>query len=223
MMEKSQSRTFWLAVVLFAVAAIMILAGTVGAVSAAPRAESSDYRAQMALSSVQTALVENGSVVEGDDALLGSMLEANGDDSLKVGKRYSETLAVRNVGSTDEYVRVTVRCYWVDGDGKALDLDPSLIDIGFVTGSGWSIDESASTEERTVLYYASPVAAGGETSPFVESIAIDGSVVTEVTQLAAGGYEFDYEGVQFKLEATADAVQTHNAQEAMTGAWGRTV
>ena len=31
-----------------------------------------------------------------------------------------------------------------------------------------------------------------------------------------------YKGRTFEIKAVADAVQTHNAEDAMTGAWGRT-
>ena len=31
---------------------------------------------------------------------------------------------------------------------------------------------------------------------------------------------YDYDGLHFVIEVEADAVQTHNAQSAMTSAWG---
>ena len=89
-------------------------------------------------------------------------------EDFQIGKTYDEVLSVLNSGSIDQYVRVTVYKYWVDvnedgtaGD-KRTDLDPSLIDLHFVTGNGWTIDESASTKERTVLYYASPLGCNKE-------------------------------------------------------------
>ena len=69
-MLKSIMRSPVFAVVLFVVAAGLLLFGAVNAVQAAPRVQSNDYQAEVELSSIQTALVEDGNVVEGDDALL---------------------------------------------------------------------------------------------------------------------------------------------------------
>lgn len=204
--------------VLFVVAAVLLLGGTIGAVQAAPRTQSNDITAEMELSSVHTAISENGKVVAGDQ-LLQDLLGT--DTSFKIGKEYEEKLAVQNTGSTPEYVRATVRVYWTDGEGKQLDLNPSLIKLHFVEGGGWSIDPDASTDERTVLYYSSLVAAGETTPAFVDTISVDSKVLTAVTELQ-DGTEYDYENMQFNVEVTADAVQDHNGEAAMTSAWGRT-
>ena len=63
-----------------------------------------------------------------------------------------EELAVINNDAINEYVRVTVYKYWEKDGEKAVDLDPSLINLHFVTGA-WVIDEEASPSERPVLYY----------------------------------------------------------------------
>ena len=34
---------------------------------------------------------------------------------------------------------------------------------------------------------------------------------------------YDYDGVQFKIEAKVDAVQEHNAEDAILSAWGKNV
>ena len=203
--------------VLFVVAAVLLVGGTMGAVQAAPRTQSNDFNAQVQLSSVDTAVVENGSVVEGD-ALLKNLIGK--DPSFKIGKEYDEALAVQNVGSTDQYVRATVLRYWTDGK-KRVDLDPSLIKLHFVESGGWSIDQDASTDERTVLYYSSMLAAGGTSPVFVDKLSIDPKVLKSATE-SAGDVEYDYEGLEFHVEVTADAVQTHNADAAKTSAWGKT-
>ena len=199
--------------VLFVVAAVLLVGGTVGAVQAAPRTQSNDFNAQVQLSSVDTAVVENGDVVEGDNKLLSGLKS----ETIKIGKEYDEVLAVKNTGSTNQYVRATVLRYWTDGKGKAVDLDPGLIKLNFVEGGGWSIDDAASTPERTVLYYGPELGAGDTTNPIVDKLSIDTKVLKSIT-----GAEYDYEGVQFHVEVTADAVQTHNADKAKTSAWGHT-
>ena len=222
-MKKGVLRSPVTIAVLFVLAIGLLGVGTVGAVQAAPRIQSNDYRAEIVLTNIETALTENGQVVEGDDTLLHSLVPAG--EKFAVGKAYDELLAVRNVGTIDEYVRVTVSLYWEDASGKLVDLDPAYIQLHFVEGNGWSIDKEASTPERTVLYYATPIAPGEDTTPFADKLAIDAKVLTEVTK-TSDGEVYDYSkdnGVRFRISAVADAVQTHNGQDAMTGAWGRTV
>ena len=98
--------------------------------------------------------------------------------------------------------------------------------------NGWVIDQAASTEERTVLYY-SKVLPVGETTPAVTDILkIDPAVATKVietveTEVTADGkelktitYVYEYDGYDFYIEAEVDAVQTHNAVDAIKSAWG---
>ena len=225
-MSKKTERFPLIAIGLFALAAFLIGFGGINAVRAAPRIESADYRAQVQLTSIHVALVENGKVVQGDNELLTDLLERSGDTELKVGKTYDEVLSVRNANhpgesiegsAIDEYVRVSVYRYWTDATGKAVDLDPSLIKLNFVTDKGWTIDEEASTPERTVLYYKDILEEGDETTPFADSITIDSAAST-----AMGGNTYLYKGVKCNIKAVADAVQTHNGEQAMKSAWGRT-
>ena len=213
-------------VVLFVLAVLLLGFGGINAIQAAPRIESADYRAQVQLTNINVAVTENGNVLPTDGEILGDLLQRSGDKELKVGKTYDEVLAVRNTRRPDstnegegipEYVRVSVYRYWTDGNGKAVNLDPSLIKLNFVTNAGWTIDEAASTPERTVLYYKDVVDVDGDTTPFVDSVTIDSAVAT-----AMSNGDYDYESVNFHVKVTADAVQTHNGAEAMTSAWGRT-
>lgn len=210
-------------VLLFAFAALLIAFGGINAVQAAPRIESADYRAQVVLSNINVAVTENGNVVEGEDTLLRS-LAANAD--FKIGKTYDEVLAVRNAkhpssdndgDGIDEYVRVSVYRYWTDDNGKAVNLNPDYIELNWVTNDGWTIDEEASTPERTVLYYSRIVAPDADTTPFADKLTINSAVATAMSN---GDYE--YKDVRFHIKVAADAVQTHNGTEAMISAWGRT-
>ncbi|MBR3234014.1 MAG: hypothetical protein IKG11_00185 [Atopobiaceae bacterium] len=225
-------------VALFVAAAALIGYGGIKGVQAAPRVQSELFGVQVELDHIQTSLTENGQIAEGDGDLLGQrFFDANDDLSdasqFKVGKAYNEVLAVQNTGTIDQYVRVTVRKYWYEeeqgADGvakKRVNLDPSLINLHFVTDDGWVIDEKASTPERTVLYYQGIVGSeqdseSGEpssTSPFVDKITISSDVLTQTTDK-----NLDYENLRFCVEAEVDAVQTHNGDEAMRGVWGRTV
>ena len=201
-------------VALFLVAAALLAVGTIGGIRAALLVNSNSYLASMELADrAQVALVENDAVTDG--TLLADLAA---EEAFCIGKTYDESLAVTNTGAIDVYVRVTVYRYWTDADGKAVELDPSLIILGF-SEDGWTVDEDASTPERTVLYYASPLAPGETTSPFAETLTIDSRVASAVN---ADSHEYSYDDVTFNVEAVADGVQTHDGEAAMLSAWGRT-
>ena len=217
--------------VAFAMAAALILGGVVGATVADPAYVSDNYRAQVSVSELGTALLENGSEVTDNEGLLAWIAT---DDSnygnVKPGTNYAEALSVRNTGNSDEYVRVTVRRYWTDLDGKKLtDRDTSLIDLEFDTSSGWFIDDGSTTDERTVLYYAHvlPVGEKSTTSAFTKSLTISKYLpvmVTQETEEVDGGTVittyYTYEDTMFVVEADVDAVQAHSPVEAILSAWG---
>ena len=214
--------------VAFAAAAALILGGVVGATAADPAYVSDDYRAQVQVPDLGTALLENGSEAA-DDGLLAWIATEDGNyGNVKPGRKYDEALAVRNTGSADEYVRVTVRKYWTDKDGNKLtDRDTGLIDLEFDTSGGWSIDDAATTDERTVLYYAHVLPTKEATGAFTKSLTISKYLpvmVTQETEEVDGGTVvttyYTYEDTMFVVETDVDAVQTHSPVEAILSAWG---
>ena len=255
-----------LTAVLFVLAAALLGFGTIGAIQAAPRIESRDYRAEVVLTNIETAITEysekhteanqvtgkeehyivrEGNMEASDDldhdglsGLMTTFLEDNDETEIRIGNPYDYKLAVRNIAPPDrngggipQYVRVSVYKYWVavdesgapDPDEKRIDLDPALIDLHFVTGeNGWSIDQAASTKERTVLYYDGILNPGDNAPNFTDKLTIDGKVMRAVKEAKVDNPEFKYDNVQFRIKATVDAVQTHNGTAAMTSAWGRT-
>ena len=181
--------------------------------------------------------------------LLKDMLNET-DGKLVLNNKYTEKLAVTNSGSINEFVRVSIYRYWLDKDDKQTDLSPELIhlslggtnldDDGFTGGNGWIKDTEASTPERIVLYYSSLLNSGSMTPLFADEISIDNKIATAVKQDPITNEDgsqtiittYKYDGVQFCLEVTVDAVQEHNAQfinddgdndGAIKSAWGRNV
>lgn len=206
---------------LFAASAALILAGTVGGARAAtPPYTANDYLAEIGISEVADPTVnENGA--EAGDALLDEML----GEGMKPGKTYEERLSVTNGGGTDVYARVTLRKWWTGKDGAETTLEPGLIELTFANEGDWLVDEASSTKERTVLYYAHLLPAGGTTSDFLSAVRISDKLPVLVTQTQEGNVittTYDYEGVTLNLEAEVDFVQTHNAEDAILSAWGRT-
>ncbi len=219
--------------VLLALSVTLLLASTVGSTRAALTYYSENFSAEVTVSNIGVTLMENGKAVgyrnyvsngawdESKGALLENMLEE--DEKITLGKDYEEKLSVQNSGSIDNYVRVTLRKSWQDEEGKKTELSPELIELEVLEGSGWLIDESASTEERTVLYYTNVLPVGAETPAFTESISINPMVGTKVIKTVEGDvvtYEHEYNGYKFVVEADVDAVQTHNAADAIKSAWG---
>lgn len=158
--------------------------------------------------------------------LLGDMLKQTGD-KLQLGTKYKEELSVKNTGTIDEYVRVRIYKNWTKKDGKKeTTLSPSLILLN-MTNNGWIIDEENSTEERTVLYWPQILKVGAQTPALSDTLMIDDSIGKKVTTTPTeeNGVKkkvttFNYDGVKFNLEAEVDAVQTHNAADAIKSAWG---
>lgn len=195
-------------IALFVVAAGLLVFSSIGGIRAALNIFSEDYIAQIKLDEIQVALTENGIIKEGYDVLLKNLIPEK--ESLVLGRAYSERLGVRNVGAIDEYVRVYVYHYWKINGEKAVNLDPSLIDLHFVTGQGWTIDEAASTTERTVLYYdAGLLPVGADSSDFTDTLTIKVGANTKA-----------YEGAEAWIEAVVDSVQNHNGGDAVTSVWG---
>lgn len=228
----------------FLLAVGLLLFSTIGGARAALTYFSDTYVSRVQMSNIGVTLLENGNAIskrdynktsdgtwnESTGVLLADMLDK--DEEFKVGKRYKEELNVQNSGTIDQYVRVSIYKYWVQKDDKQQTLSPGLIDLNLVNvGSDWILDETSSTDERTVLYYSKLLREGETTSLFADSIKVDKMVASKVTETIVkedGNKKtikttYDYDGMQFCVEAKVDAVQNHNAEDAIWSAWGRRV
>ncbi len=164
-------------------------------------------------------------------------------EKLVPGKAYTEEISCKNSGTIDEYVRITLYKYWInpdgekvftadDGSGTTQGLAPELIKFTFPNPDSWILDteNSAETEERQIYYYSKLLKSGSDTTatPLTGTVTIDKSVTQKVTQTTSDDGKtitttYDYDGWQFCIEATVDAVQDHNAEDAIKSAWGRDV
>lgn len=200
--------------------AIVLLAGSsIGGARAALTYYSEDYVANVALQEIGVELIEEGNIASGGNLLAHF---AQNDEIIKPGQTYTEQLAVRNTGTIGEYVRVSVYKYWMKDGEKLNDLSPALIGLHF-TGNGWVEDEAASTAERSVWYYTSVLPVGEDSSLFADTLTIDRAIATKVRLVTEGNVTtaiYEYDGAQFCVEASVDAVQEHNAQAAIKSAWG---
>lgn len=245
-------------VVAFGLAVALLLFSSIGGTRAALTYFSETYASRVQMSNIGVTLMEksdkdekakevskrdysdasNGVWSENTGKLLEGMLIKG--EKLKPGKKYKEELSVQNTGDIDQYVRVNIYRYWVEGNKegedaeKIVNLDPELIELNLVNtsdqGGKWLVDEEASTKERTVLYYSQLLPAGSTTDVFTDTLEINEIIASKVTQEVTekDGYKtikttYDYDGVRFCIEANVDAVQDHNAEDAIWSAWGRRV
>jgi len=253
-------------IVLFAVAAALILTGTIGGARAAIMQETRVYQSQVQMQDIGVTLQENPNlkspkwediswrnyVVDENGRANGTWNENTGEllkymlaegEMLQGGKWYDEELRIANTGTIDQYSRVTLYKYWVktDENGKQVkdtSMDPALIDLHLVNlDSDWLLDESATTDERVVLYFNRILPSSVSSPSFMDQIRINTdnivlnpTATTVETKTGDNGrtktvktITFEYDGSTFVLQAEVDAVQTHNAEDAIRSAWGRIV
>lgn len=210
--------------VLFALALLLLGTSTIGGTRAALTFYSETYTSRVEMFDIGVSLVENGEKISWRDygssadgswsehtgALMATL--PGGAKTVTPGVAYPEALSVTNSGTIPEFVRVTVYRYWVDEDGeKVLDVSPDLIDLHYVNlGRDWVVDEDASTDERTVLYYQRVLPSGESTVPLSDTLTLDPAALS-----------YEDSGLRFQIEAVVNAVQTHNAEDAIRSAWGR--
>lgn len=226
---------------LLALAVILLIGSAVGSTRAALVYYSENYTAEITVSQIGVSLLENGAVVSSRDyenkewkttsnledgtehgALLQNLLADN--EKLVLNKKYPETLTVNNSGVIDEYVRVRIYKYWTRGEngGKVTTLSPDLIDLHLTNTDKW-VKNSTSTTECTELYYKDILPSGSTAPAFADSVRIDGQVAAEARVETKGNIittTYDYDGVEFHVDVEVDAVQTHNAGDAIRSAWG---
>ena len=234
-MKKRKKSFPKITVLLLAASAVLLVGSGVGSARAALTYYSENYSAQMNMQSIGVSLVENDAVVSSRDyvsdnewsgttegTLLANMLGE--DEKFTPGKRYDEAISVKNSGNIDTFVRVILTRSWQDAEGKKnTSLSPDLIELNYLTDNGWVIAENQSTPERTVLYYTKALPVGETTPALSDTIRVDESIAQDVTKQVDGNtirYTYKYDGYSFHVDAEVDAVQTHNAQEAIKSAWG---
>lgn len=193
---------------------------------------------------IGVSLIENDiEVSRYDDDQVTLFIPEIPENDLQLGKTYKEELKVKNCGGNlsdqnagiDQYVRVIVHKRWlkVDEDGSVSELadttlNPDFIDLNFVNINDdyWIEDISQATKEQRVFYYHHILKANEESELFANTIRIDPAIVkevkTETTEADDGTIitTYLYDDYKFEIYVEVDAVQTHNAKEAILSAWG---
>lgn len=208
---------------LFVMALGLLLGTGIEGTRAVLNETSSPFHATMNVSSIDVALLENKDPVAENGYNKNSpegelkLPAVKADKKLKLGYAYPEQIAVQNIGSIPQFVRVTITKYWTDEQGKRVDLKPEYIELEGL-GAGWMKDPDASTPEREVYYYSSVLAPNVSTTNLTETIRIHPDVMKHKSDTA-----YDYDDLKFHLEAKVDTVQNRHAEEAIKSAWGVSV
>ena len=246
---------------LFLLAAVLLFAGTVGGTQAALSVKSKNYYSAFNLEHIGVTLYENGKAIAyrnyGSKAASGFTEKQDGnlvlnnlgdDKEVKIGKQYPCAITTQNTGTIDQYVRVTIRKYWVkdvsDPGGKGWfkfnkntqtkitdDIfDPDYIVLSYkgdeYNTANWYRDDIAPfSKECDVYYYKGVVSPKGTTAPLFDSLSISNEISKyKMANVSTDGnttiYTYAFDGYGFVIEAEVDAVQTHHAWTAMTSAWG---
>lgn len=182
------------------------------------------------------------------DAEPGAIVDVAKNEPFQLGTHYVEVLdvfnptangVVKDAVNITQYVRVTIYRYWAKVDDttseKHTELDSKLIQLWLdgenldteagaaaLAAKGWLVDTTATTAERMVLYYTMPVepkgtnGSDGTTACFADHFSID----PDAGLLVNDKNEFLYKDMDFCLEIKVDAVQDHNAEDAIRSAWG---
>ncbi len=159
-----------------------------------------------------------------------------GGEEFKPGKQYTEDLKVLNSGDGPIYVRVTIYRYWIYDNGnqeideeqvKDKSKDPSLIQLNLINDNVWIEETRDSNPERTILYYKKPIEVGEKTESFCNAIQIkDENILAKEIEISnQDGHKVieiqeEYEGCKAVVEVSVEAVQKHNAEDAIMSAWG---
>ena len=244
------------------VAAVLLFAGGgVAGTRAALNIQSEYYRAQFYLNHLQIHLLENGEDVCGGEndlngkakvtGRLATSLEYEDENNLgtvEPGKVYREEIAAKNTSDIDEFVRLTIKKYWVKTEEgkvvmkngepeKADQMDPNWIHLMYdgeetFNSSAWMKNSAEETAESCTYYYKTDLNGGADTAPLFDQIKIDGKVaeigktIPEETVAADGTkktvytYEYKYDGCAFFIEADVQSIQTHNINDAIKSQWG---
>ena len=235
---------------LIILAVVLTVAGAIGSFAAGSGMdfESDSYEASFFMNHLQVHLLENGrdvcggeNTLDGESKVTGELVGYLGYEnedklgSFEPGKMYKEEIAAGNGQDIPVYVRMTIRKYWLDPETKEkiTTLSPDLIRLSYdgkeYNSSAWVINEHESTAEASTYYCRSVVPAGKSSATLFNRLVIDSKIADDYevttdenkeTGVTTYTYVYRYDGSAFMIKADVQAVQTHNANDAMESQWG---
>ena len=213
-MKKNKKQFPLYLLVMALVGMTLLVFSTVKQTTAVLNIESGDYDSKLEMKEMSLALVDK----DGKDP---SKIEV---EDFNIGVDNKISVAVKNDGKIDEYVRVVVYKYWEKDGSKDPAKDASLISL-VVSSALWKEDTDAATDERQIFYYTKPLEVGEVSEELLSAFTVDGKVknnmsVTVDEEKGVVTVSYDYNGYSAVLDIEADGVQTHNYDKAARSAWG---
>ena len=226
---------------LFAAALLALGAGSIMSARAVLNIVSDTFDTNLKMANVMEVTILEGKdndVVDAgaSAAILKALKDADGNAvNVIPGQVYDETLAVKNNSGRPMYVRMIVRKYWLDKNGKEdAGLDPSLIKLTYkgsdFNGDDWIKNDNEDTPsgESSTYYYKTMLTDEDDTTaPLIDGVSVDSSILKKYTTSSSTNngknvitYKYQYDGCSICLEVEAQAVQTHNAEDAIKSIWG---
>lgn len=225
-------------IALFAAALVLLVSGGTMGTKAALNVTGVPYEEAIQTDEVAVQITENGKEVGTKDPITiktEPTIFKSVPTKFEPGKTENANVGVSNTGSADAYVRVMVHKYWLkknkEGElEKSLALSPSYIEP--IATSKWKAVKGASGDKETetmIYYYQGKLGADTSAQLFTgirinEKVLTNGRVKAESSTTEGGvtviNYIYEYDGLKFVVEAEAQAVQTHNAKEAIKSVWG---
>lgn len=223
--------------VALALGLIIIAASSVGATRAAVIYQDNAKEVDFDTSFVSVDVLEGSADTEVKSVKESGYLKFPGmPKDITIGQKYDEYVDVKNgSGEYYEYVRVKVRKYWVKTVDREYRKDTTLNPDTIVldVDSAWVKNADEHTPEEDVYYLTTPLGYTDEDNlqRFIKGITIDNEVATLVKNEPvkdAKGVEiageikntYLYNDASFYVELEVNAVQAHNAEKAIYGAWG---
>lgn len=161
------------------------------------------------------------------------------------GRTYEEKIKARNGQNIPQYLRLTVKKYWVNTETGKKDtrLDPKLIDLNYsknrsegYNSGPWIRNKKESTPESETYYYNKILPKHEDTPLLFDELTIDKAIMKNMTKkpvkttetttqdgnktVTVYTYSYDYNGYAFYIEADVQAIQTHNINDAISSLWG---
>lgn len=245
---------------------VMLAVGGAMSTKAALTYFSEDYISDFELDHLHVHLIENGVDVchenNGDDTVhgaakyKGNLVEYLGykndkhyDDAagyklgtpgtVEPGKTYKEEISCANGQNIDQYVRLTVKKYWVKDGKKNTKLSPDLIKLTYngqaFNSDLWQINSAEHTAESDTYYLTKMLPANQASGLLFNELTIDKSVADKANMTVSEKetkegsktvkvvtYTYDYNDYTFYIEANVQAIQTHNVNDAIESLWGVT-
>lgn len=205
---------------LMGAAAVLVMATVVGGSLAADQV-SGDQAVQAPLAATNLSIALDGAAEYPIESawMPGNTIELNGDAGI-----YS----VKNTGTVDSYIRLTLYTYWGDEDEVYTDFEATddqgqtysyvaqveteLLGTGWIKAEGGLLDRTV--DGKQVFYYREPLATGESTTALLKSVKLPDSLDNQ------------YQDKQITLKAEADGVQFIGAEyndinaDGILSSWG---